>query len=103
MAITEEWLQNKGAIRVCGGDWEIVYSLGTFFYEVDRTFKTVNRIIPHRYHGAWLHIYHKMTAPHHLVCRRTMFPANVANGSQTMWECDHCWKVIPLEVVGGAF
>jgi hypothetical protein len=98
MAITEGWLKNKGAICICGGDWEVVYSLGNFFYEVDQTFRTVNRIISHKNQPNWLYLYNMITAPRHLLCRRPLFKNPYQGLDGHSWYCDCCGITLSLGV-----
>lgn len=42
-------LINKGAIKIYNGDWEVVYALNGLFYEFDKDFKTLNRIMTPAY------------------------------------------------------
>jgi hypothetical protein len=100
MAITEGWLKAKGAILIWGGDWEVVYSLGNFFYEVDRSFKTVNRILCHKDQSNWLYLYDMIMAPRHLVCKQPLFQNPHRGANEKPWYCDCCGITLSLEGAG---
>ena len=90
MAINEEWLKAKGAILVCRGDWEDTYALGSYFYVIDQTFKTLNRIISHWNNPGLSELHQIMVNPCHIRCKQVLYQPQILMGSDEPWFCDCC-------------
>ncbi len=96
MAVQESWLISKGAVKVCGGDYDVVYSLGRLFYVVDKDFHTVNEIHTHRDRPNYGYLLAMRINPHHLRCRQVLFqPPSIAH-EKANWYCDTCGITLDL-------